>query len=84
LEGFRKKYPDKKLLLGIYMFDFPSGAPLSDEQMEDQCEIGLRWLREGRLDGLIFEANSVMGVGLASEKWLREWIDKVKYTEIPD
>ena len=84
LEGFRKKYPDKKLLLGIYMFDFPSGTSLSDEQMEHQCEIGLRQLREGRLDGLIFEANSVMGVGLPSEKWLREWIDKVKYTKIPD
>ena len=84
LDGFRRKYPDKKLLLGIYMFDFPSGTPLSDEQMEHQCEIGLRWLREGHLDGLIFEANSVMGVGLSSEKWLREWIDKVKYTEIPD
>jgi hypothetical protein len=41
-------------------------------------------LREGKLDGMIFEANSVMGVGLSSERWLRNWIENVKYTEIPD
>ena len=82
-DAFRKKFPDKKLMLGIYMLDFPSGIALTDEQMENQCEFGLRMLREGKLDGMIFEANSVMGVGLSSEKWLRGWIDKVKNTEIP-
>ena len=70
-------------MLGVYMLDFPSGIALTDEQMENQCEFGLRMLREGKLDGMIFEANSVMGVGLSSEKWLRGWIDKVKNTEIP-
>ena len=83
-DAFRKKFPDKKIMLGIYMVDFPTGQPLSDEQMEAQCEFGLAQLKSGRLDGMIFEANSVMGVGFSSEKWLREWIDKVKYEEIPD
>ena len=83
-ELFKQKFPDKKIMLGIYMVDFPTGQPLTDEQMERQCEFGLRQLKEGRLDGIIFEANSVMGVGFPSEKWLREWIDKVKNTEIPD
>lgn len=31
-----------------------------------------------------FVANSVMGVGLPSEYWLREWIEKVKYTQNPE
>lgn len=86
-EGFEKiekQFPNKKKLLGIYMFDFPNGRPLTEEQMEHQCELGLKWLKEGRLDGMIFEANSVMGVRLKSEKWLRQWVEKVKYTEIPD
>ena len=83
-DGFREKFPDKKLMLGIYMYDFPSGSPLSDEQMEKQCEFGLRLLKEGQIHGMIFEANSVMGVGLPSERWLRNWIDQNKYTEIPD
>ena len=50
--------------------------------MAHQCETGLRLLREGRVEGLIFEANSVMGVGLPSEYWLRGWLDRVGGTEL--
>lgn len=79
-----KNFPKQKKLLGIYMYNFPTRTPVPVELMAHQCELGLRLMKEGRLDGMIFEANSVMGVGLPSELWLREWIDKVKYTEIPD
>lgn len=77
-------FPKQKKLLGIYMFDFPTGMPVPLELMEHQCELGLKLIREGRLDGMILEANSVMGVGLPSELWLRKWLDKVKMTEVPD
>ena len=83
-EKIEKSFPDKKKLLGIYMYDFEKGQPLSDEQMSFQCEYGLKLMKEGRLDGMIFECNAEMGVGLPSEYWLRKWIEKVKYTEIPD
>ena len=83
-ENFEKKFPKHKKLLGIYMFDFTTGKAVPNELMEHQCELGLRWLKEGRIDGMIFEANSLMGFGLPSELWLRDWIKKVKYTEIPD
>ena len=79
-----ESFPDQKKLLGIYMYDFPTKSPVPTELMEHQCELGLRLMKEGRLDGMIFEANSVMGVGLSSELWLREWMEKVKNTEIPD
>ena len=39
--------------------------------------------RSRRIDGIIFEANSVMGVGLESERWLSEWVDKVQDTIVP-
>ena len=83
-EKAEKDFPDKKKLLGIYMYDFPNARPLTDEQMAHQCNLGLKWLKEGRLDGMIFEANSVMGVRFPSEMWLRKWIEEVKYTEIPN
>ena len=79
-----KKFPKQKKLLGIYMYDFSKGMPVPNELMEHQCELGLQLMMEGRLDGMIFEANSVMGVGLTSELWLREWIKKAKYTEVPN
>jgi len=83
-EIIEKNFKDQKKLLGIYMYDFTTGMPLTDEQMEFQCEYGLELLKEGRIDGMIFETNAVMGVGLPSEMWLRDWVKKVKYTEIPD
>ncbi len=82
-EAIEKNFPKQKKLLGIYLYDFPSGMPVPVELMKHQCELGLRLMREGRLDGMIFEANSVMGVGLPSEKWLREWLETAKYTELP-
>ena len=41
-------------------------------------------MKEGVLDGMIFECNAEMGLGMQSELWLRDWIKKNKYTEIPD
>lgn len=77
-------FPQKKKLLGIYLYDFNSRKPVPNELMELQCEAALRLLKEKKIDGMVFEANTVMGVGLPSELWLREWLEKVKYMEIPD
>ena len=81
-ELMEKKFPEQKKYLGIYLFDYPSGEPIPNEYMELQCEYGLKLLREGRADGLIFLTNCVMGVGLPSEYWLRDWIDRVKNIEL--
>lgn len=83
-EQLEKTFPKHKKFLGVYMYDFSSGQPVPLDLMELQCEQGLQWMKEGRLDGMIFEANSVMGVGLPSEKWLTDWIERVKWTEVPD
>lgn len=52
--------------------------------MAFQCDFGLDMLRSGRLDGMIFLTNCVMGIGLSSEYFLRDWIDRVKDTPVPD
>lgn len=83
-EAIENIYKDKKILLGIYMYDFHSRHPVPLDLMEYQCNYALELLKAGRIDGIIFEANSVMGVGLPSELWLREWVEKVKDTEVPD
>ena len=44
--------------------------------------LSLKWLREGRIDGIVIEANSTMGVGFESELWLRKWIEKNKNIEL--
>ena len=50
--------------------------------MERQCELGLKWLREGRIHDLIFLANTVLDVGLPSAEFSRQWIKKVGDTKL--
>ena len=75
-------YPDRKKLLGIYLYDFPNHRPVPISLMEHQCETALKWLCEGRIDGMVIEANSTMGVGFESELWLRKWIERVKHISL--
>jgi len=81
-ELLEKKYPEKGKYLGIYILDYDTGEPIPDEYMKLQCEYGLSLLKEGRIDGMIFLTNCVMGIGLSSEYWLRNWIDNVKDIEL--
>ena len=83
-ERMEKMCRGKKILLGIYLYDFYNRRPVSNEMMELQCNYGLQLLEEGRIDGMIIEANSTMGAGLPSEYWLRDWLKEVKSIEIPD
>lgn len=80
----KKAFPNKKLYLGVYIYDYMSGEPISNELMEHQCEFGLKMLKEKQIEGMIFLTNCVMGIGLPSEYWLRNWIDIVKNTELDD
>ncbi len=78
------KFPGKKILLGVYLFDFVHCYPVPRDLMEHQCELGLKLMREGRVDGMIFEANSVMGVGFENDQWTRQWIQRVGWTLVPE
>jgi hypothetical protein len=44
--------------------------------MKYQCELGLKWLREGRVHDLMSLANTVLDVGFPGATFSREWIKK--------
>jgi len=77
LAALEKLIPGKPVLLGCYMYDFDRRKPLSVERMKMQVELGYRWLREGRIAGMIFLATPNVDVGLESVEWTREWIAQV-------
>ena len=64
-------------VLGCYMWDYGNKRPMPVEAMEQQCTIGLRWLREGRIDGMIFLASCICDLGLETVEWTRDWIARV-------
>lgn len=61
-------------MLGLYMWDYGSHAPLPLDLMQHQCALAGRWLAEGRVDGLIFLASCICDLELEAVEWTREWI----------
>ena len=69
--------PNKPKLLGCYMWDFGNGKPMPLELHRRQCELGLSWLRQGRVDGLIFLASPICDLELETVEWTRDWLARL-------
>ncbi len=69
--------PANGKLLGLYMWDYGLHQPMPLNLMEKQCEAALKWLREGRIDGMIFLASCICDLELEAVEWARAWIARV-------
>ena len=74
--------PRKKKMLGCYVVDYGQKKGIPVPLMKLQCETGLRWLREGRIEGMIFLGNTTMDLDFESVEWTRDWIQKVGDTRV--
>ena len=73
-ETYRKLVPDKRTLLGVYMWNFGNSKPIPIELMEHQCSLGLRWLQDGKIEGMIFHCTPLCDMKLEAVEWARRWI----------
>ena len=69
-------------VLGCYMWDYGDSRPMPVQLMRQQCELGLRWLREGRIEGMIFLASCICDLDLEAVEWTRQWIRQVGGQEL--
>jgi hypothetical protein len=74
--------PRAKRMLGCYLVDYGRKDEVPVKWMQRQCETGLRWLKERRIEGIIFLGNTTMDLGFASVEWTREWIQQVGNTRL--
>ena len=72
--ALEKLVPGKPIYLGCYMYDFHECRPMPVELMRRQTELGHRWLKAGRIRGMIFLATPNVDVGLEAVDWTREWV----------
>lgn len=77
MRRLKELFPDKKVFLGCYLWDFGTGQLMPMELMQLQCETGLKWLKAGEIEGMIFLCNNVMDKNLKAVNWTRDWIAKV-------
>ncbi|MCM8769182.1 MAG: hypothetical protein NC911_05850 [Candidatus Omnitrophica bacterium] len=76
--------PRKRFVLGCYMWDYGDDQPLPLSEMETQCELGLRWLRSGLIEGLIFLASCLCDLHLPTVAFAREWVSQVGEKRLTD
>lgn len=69
--------PTSRRVLGCYLWDYGCGRPMPLDAMEHQCQLGLAWLRQGRIGGLIFLASCICDLDLPAVEWTRQWIARV-------
>jgi hypothetical protein len=86
LSKLEKLAPKTRILLGCYTSDYdknrtPWWTDLPVRTMQHQCEVGLRWLREGRIEGIIIYGTA-MDLNWKSVEWARAWIQKVGETKL--
>jgi hypothetical protein len=66
--------PDIRKVLGCYMWDYGEKRPIPLASMQRQCDLGLEWVRDGRIEGMIFLPSCICDLGLETVEWTREWI----------
>jgi hypothetical protein len=76
-EKLRRIVGPKPILLGCYLFDYGDNKQMTVDRMRLQCELGLKWLQEGKIEGMIFLASNVCDMGLPAVEWTRKWITSV-------
>jgi len=76
-ERLEKLSPLSRKVLGCYMYDWGNKKLMPISLMEKQCQLGLRWLQEKRIEGMLFCSSSICDLGLETVEWTRKWIQKV-------
>lgn len=77
LEKLEKLVPAKRKVLGCYMWNYGEKKPLPVPLMKHQCQLGLEWLKKGRIKGMIFLSNNICDMDLETVEWTRRWIQQV-------
>lgn len=69
--------PSSRKVLGCYMWDYGDQRQMPMALMRHQCRLALGWLREGRIEGIVFLASCICDLGLDGVEWTRNWIRRV-------
>jgi hypothetical protein len=77
-----EKTPDKRHLVGCYMWNYGESKPLTMDQMKFQLDRYYDWLYKGYIDGVIFCSNCIMDIGLETVELTRNWIKEVGDAEV--
>lgn len=73
---YREILPEKRTLLGIYMWDFGNMRPVTPELMTLQLDFALDMFRKKQVEGVIFHCTPLCDIGLDAVEVSRRWIEE--------
>jgi hypothetical protein len=83
LDKLSKLAPNARVGLGVYWWDFGGKKPLPMPLMKRQSELGLKYLRGGQIESMIFCGSWMCDRGVDTVEWTRDWIRKVGDQKVP-
>lgn len=82
IQEFISKTPRKRRLIGCYLWNFGEKKPMTIAQLEHQLQICYDFIKEGKIEGIVFCANTVVDIDLESVDFIRDWISNYGLIEI--
>jgi hypothetical protein len=70
--------PYKRKALGIYMWDYGNSKEMQIDLFKKECDTGLKWLNEGKIEGIIFLASCIVDLGLETVEYVKKLISNIK------
>jgi 3-keto-disaccharide hydrolase/BNR repeat protein len=69
-----KLFPDKPIVVGLYLYDYGSGRRIPQDLLEEQCKTARKLAHAGRIEGIVFLTitDDAEAVG-----WAADWIKRV-------
>jgi len=67
-------FPDKPIIVGLYLYDYGDGRRIPRDLLEKQCEIALQLAHAGRIEGIEFTTINNDPEAVA---WTADWIRRV-------
>ena len=78
LDKLREMLPDKRIMAGCYLWNYGEQRPLTLEQMQEQCDVYLEYLKKGYIDGIIVCSNCIADLEIETVDWMKNWIQEHK------
>ena len=78
LEWGKKLTKDGRVILGVYMYDYGNGCPISDDRMKRQLDFTYEKLVKGEIEGAMLHSSCNMDIGLNSTLITKEWLEALK------
>ena len=74
LQWARSLTPDARVILGVYMYDYGNGCPISDDLMKMQLDFAWEKYQAGQIEGMMLCSNCNADIGLTATRITKDWI----------